>query len=82
MADKAVSILEEHVAEDPRCAEELARAHLYAGIIYMVVGEAQQDFTISDKRESGPPVGPEKMYTMLDKAIEHLDAAARAATRR
>ena len=80
MGDKAVAILEEHVAEDPSFSEELARAHLYDGIIYMIVGEAQQDFTISDKRESGPPVGPAMMYTMLDKAIEHLDAAVSGGT--
>ena len=80
MGDKAVAILEEHVAEDPSFSEELARAHLYDGIIYMIVGEAQQDFTISDKREAGPPVGPEMMYTMLDKAIEHLDAAVSGGT--
>ncbi len=70
-----MTILEGHVAEDPSFAGELARAHLYAGMVYMIVGEVQQDFTISDKRESGPPVGPEMMYTMLDQAITHLDAA-------
>lgn len=75
MADKAVATLEEHAAEDASYAGELARAHLYAGIAYMVVGEVQEDFTISDKRESGPPVGPAQMYTMLDQAIAHLDAA-------
>jgi hypothetical protein len=79
LADKAVAILEGHVAEDASFSGELARAHLYAGIIYMVVGEVQEDFTISDKRESGPPVGPANMYTMLDKAIEHLDAAVSGA---
>ena len=75
MADKAVSVMEEHVAEDASFGGELARAHLYAGIIYMIVGEVQEDFTISDKREAGPPVGPDMMYTMLDQAITHLDAA-------
>lgn len=75
MADRAVAILEGHVAEDASFADELARAHLYAGVVYMIVGEVQEDFTISDKRESGPPVGPAMMYTMLDQAITHLDAA-------
>ncbi|MGD8319495.1 MAG: hypothetical protein PVJ02_03550 [Gemmatimonadota bacterium] len=75
MADNAVTIMEEHVAEDPSFGPELARAHLYAGIAYMVVGEVQQDFTISDKRDAGPAVGPDQMYTMLDQAITHLDAA-------
>ena len=80
MADRAVAILEEHVAEDASFSDELARAHLYAGLVYMIVGEVQQDFTISDKRESGPPVGPDQMYTMLDDAITHLDAAISGTT--
>lgn len=75
MADKAVAILETNVAEDASFAPELARAHLYAGMVYMVIGETMNDFTLSDKRESGPPVGPDQMYTMLDQAITHLDAA-------
>lgn len=75
MSDKAVSILEANVAEDPSFGPELARAHLYAGLVHMVIGETMNNFTQSDKRESGPPVGPDQMYTMLDEAITHLDAA-------
>jgi hypothetical protein len=75
MSDKAVSILEADVADDPSLAPELARAHLYAGLVHMVIGETMNDFTQSDKRESGPPVGPDMMYTILDEAITHLDAA-------
>jgi len=75
MSDKAVSILEANVAEDPSFAPELARAHLYAGLVHMVIGETMNDFTQSDKREAGPPVGPDQMYTMLDEGISHLDAA-------
>lgn len=80
MADKAVEILTANVAEDASLSGELARAHLYAGVIYMIVGEVQEDFTISDKRDAGPPVGPDNMYTMLDEAITHLDAAVNGAT--
>jgi len=79
MADRAVQILEEHTAEDASFGGELARAHLWAGIIYMVVGEVQEDFTISDKRESGPAVGPANMHTMLETAISHFDAAINGA---
>lgn len=77
LADRAVTILEGHVAETPttKMKTDLARANLYAGIIYMVIGEVQEDYAFSDKTEDGPPVGPDQMYTVLDKAITYLDAA-------
>jgi hypothetical protein len=75
MADEAVAILESHVAEDPSFSEELARANLYAGLIHMIIGELQEDFTFSDKTEDGPPVGPANMFQVLDDGIAHLDQA-------
>ncbi|HSM59401.1 MAG TPA: hypothetical protein VK849_01335 [Longimicrobiales bacterium] len=77
MADEAVEILTEHVAETPTAAlqTELARAHLFAGIIHMIIGEVQEDFAESDKMEAGPPKGPSNMYTLLEEAITHLNAA-------
>lgn len=77
MADEAVEILTEHVSATPSTAmkSNLARANLFAGIIYMVIGEVQEDFAFSDKTESGPPVGPANMGTVLDKAIAYFDAA-------
>lgn len=82
MADEAVEILTEHVANTPTDAmkTDLARAHLFAGIIYMIVGEVQEDFAISDKTEDGPPIGPSNMYQMLDQAISHLDQAVTGTT--
>lgn len=78
MADEAVELLTAHVSNDPSNTEmqyDLARANLYAGIIYMVIGEIQEDFAFSDKQESGPPVGPANMFEVLDGAIARLTAA-------
>ncbi len=77
MADEAEEILLEHVGNTPTAAlkKQLARAHLHAGMMYMLLGEVQEDFAFSDKREPGPPVGPDKMFTVLDQAIAKLDKA-------
>ena len=79
MADEAVEILTEHVAEDPSFGGELARANYYAGVIYMVIGEVMNDFAFSDKTEDGPPVGEGNMFTVLDQAITYFDAAVSGA---
>ncbi|MDE2761256.1 MAG: hypothetical protein OXQ94_03755 [Gemmatimonadota bacterium] len=81
MSDLAIEILAEHVAEAESDALKaamgfhLARANFYSGIIYTVIGEIQEDFAFSNKREAGAPVGAENMHTVLDKAIERLSAA-------
>lgn len=77
LADEAVEILTGHVATTPtaKMRTDLARAQMFAGMIYMVIGEVQEDFAISDKTEDGPPVGPANMHQMLDKAITYFDAA-------
>lgn len=78
MGDEAIEILEEHVAENPSTGmkTDLARAYLYSGIMYMVIGEVQEDFAFSDKTEDGAPVGPDAMSSVLDQAIAKLDQAA------
>jgi len=77
LADEAVEILTEHVAKTPttKMKTDLARAQMYAGMIYMVIGEVQEDFAFSDKTETGKPIGPAQMSTVLDKSIQYLDAA-------
>jgi hypothetical protein len=76
-ADRAVEIVEGHVAENPsdELKTLLARGYLYAGMVYMIIGEVQEDFAFSDKKESGPPVGPANMMTVLDQAVSRLDQA-------
>lgn len=81
MADQAEATLLEHTQQDATDAlrRDLARAHLYAGLMYMIIGEVQQDFVFSDKQEPSPPVGEAQMYTVLDQAITKLDNAVAVA---
>jgi starch-binding outer membrane protein, SusD/RagB family len=80
-ADEAEKILLEHsqTITTPQMRRDLARAHLYAGTIYMIIGEIQQDFAFSNKTEGAPAVGAAKMSTVLDQAIQKLDKAVAAA---
>jgi starch-binding outer membrane protein, SusD/RagB family len=77
LADRAVAILDGHVANDPSTAmkTDQARAYLQAGIIYTIIGETQEDFAFSDKQEATAAVGPGQMATVLDQAIAYLDQA-------
>ena len=75
MADQAIKILQGHVADDPSFGYDLARANHFAGIMYTVIGEVMEDFAFSDKTESGPPVGPGSMSTVLDQGIAYLSTA-------
>ncbi|MDE2942767.1 MAG: hypothetical protein OXT63_00985 [Gemmatimonadota bacterium] len=77
MSDEAIEIVQEHLSNNPSTAikTDLARAYLYSGIIYMVIGEIQEDFAFSDKTESGPPVGPANMSQVLDGAIDRFSSA-------
>lgn len=77
LADRAVTILDGHVANTPTNAmrRDQARAYLQAGIIYTMIGETQEDFAFSDKQEAAAAVGPAQMSTVLDQAIAYLDQA-------
>ena len=80
-SDLAIEIIAGHLAENNTSSlqTDLARANLFSGIIYMVIGETQEDYAFSDKTESGPPVGPSNMFQVLDGAISRLDAAVSGA---
>ena len=75
MADQAIKILQGHASEDPSFNYDLARANHFAGIMYTVIGEVMEDFAFSDKTESGAPVGPGNMSSVLNSGISYLDAA-------
>ena len=75
MADQAIKILQGHASGDPSFNYDLARANLFAGIMYTVIGEVMEDFAFSDKTESGAPVGPGNMSSVLNSGISYLDAA-------
>jgi starch-binding outer membrane protein, SusD/RagB family len=83
MADLAVETVGVHAAAAPAnvaLKQDLARANLFAGIIYMVIGEIQQDFVFGHKTEPAPPMGPTNMAQVLDKAIQRLDRAVALAS--
>jgi starch-binding outer membrane protein, SusD/RagB family len=82
MADLAASQMDAHVDSVPTIAmkTQQARAYLMAGMIYMLVGEVQEDFVLGDKQVADPPLGPTKMSTILDQAILKLDKALTVAT--
>ena len=75
MADEAIEILTEHVANSPSAimTELLARANLYSGIMYMTIGEVFDEFAFSDKTEDGPPTSD--MVGVLATAMSRFDAA-------
>ena len=77
MSDQAIEILTEHHGNNPTkgITTDLARANFYSGIMYMMIGEIQEDFAFSNKKESGAPVGPANMHQVLDGAITRLTAA-------
>jgi len=79
MADEAIRIVDGHVAEAPDDGDLKvlqARANLYAGIIYMIVGEVMNDFAFSDKAEEGAPVGSAGMSAaMFGPAITYFGTA-------
>ena len=81
LADAAEESVLEHseTITTPQMRTDLARAHLYAGMIYMIIGEVQEDFAFSDKTEAAPPVGASNMASVLDQAIAKLDKAVAAA---
>ena len=77
MSDLAIETLTEHVANNPSTTHKynLARANLYSGIMYMMIGEIQEDFAFSNKTEAAQPKGSENMYQVLDDAISRLSSA-------
>lgn len=75
MADQAIKILQGHASGDPSFNYDLARANHFAGIMYTVIGEVMEDFAFSDKTESGAPVGPGNMSSVINSGISYLDAA-------
>jgi hypothetical protein len=81
-ADQAVTLLEGFDADGTIPSRiDLARAYLYAGIIYVSIADMFDDFVISsEKREAGEPVGEQNMGTLYDKAIAYLDKGLVVAT--
>lgn len=82
LADRAVAILDGHVATTPTVdlKRDQSRAYLMAGTIRTIIGETQEDFAFSDKQEPSAAVGPAAMAGVLDEGIQLLDMAVSVAT--
>jgi starch-binding outer membrane protein, SusD/RagB family len=82
VSDLATTKLDEHVTATPTgpLKTEQAKAYINAGLIYMIIGEVQDDFVFGDKSEGEAPIGTAQMKTVLDKAIAKLDKAVQIAT--
>lgn len=76
MADEAVRLLEQFDADgnldDP---DYLARAKLYSAIMRTMIADLWEDFVISDRRDTQPPVGPANMLGFYDYAETQLTEA-------
>jgi hypothetical protein len=72
-ADEAVRLLDGFLeAGTLPERRDLARAYLYAGIIYTYIPDHFDDFVISDRREASPPLGETDISGLYDEAVTHL----------
>lgn len=74
-ADQAVTLLE-GFDKDKKLADrnDLARAYLYAAIIYTSIADEFDDFVISSSKQmAGQPVGESNMSKLYDMAVGYLD---------
>ncbi|MBV6521427.1 MAG: hypothetical protein MNPFHGCM_01563 [Gemmatimonadaceae bacterium] len=81
LADNAVKLLEgfssANKLNDPAL---LSRAYLNKAVIYTMIGDMYDDFTISDRTVAGAPVGEANMYKMYDSAQRALDKGLTSST--
>ncbi len=76
MADKAVSMLEEFNKQGTlRNKFYLINAYIIQALVRIAAADMFDDFVISDKMESKPPLGEQNMYQLYDQAIEILNKA-------
>jgi starch-binding outer membrane protein, SusD/RagB family len=81
LADQTVERLEGFDADGSLTnRQSLARAYLYAAIIYGSIADMWDDFAFSDKTTSAPAVGRANMGTLYDAAVSSLDKALAIAT--
>jgi hypothetical protein len=81
LADNAVKLLEGFQTAGTLADETLLhRAYLNKAIIYSVIGDMYDDFTISDRTVAGAPVGETNMRVMYDSALSALDKGIPLAT--
>jgi starch-binding outer membrane protein, SusD/RagB family len=78
--DYTVKALEAFGAKLPK-REDLARAYIFAGVTYLLIGENYEDFIIaSDRTKSEASVGEANMQITLDSAVAYFTKASTLAT--
>jgi hypothetical protein len=70
MADKAIGILEGHLANNVLPDEQsLSVAYLWGALAYVTIADMFDDFTFSDMMVPQPPIGPANMGSLYTTAI-------------
>jgi hypothetical protein len=73
MADKAISVLEMHLAGDSLPEEQsLGQAYLWGALAYVTIADMWDDFTFSDMLVPQPPVEPANMGGLYTTAIGYM----------
>ena len=73
MADKAIGILEGHLAEDSLPDEQsLGEAYMWGALAYVTIADMFDDFTFSDMMVPQPAIGPANMGGLYTTAIGYL----------
>ncbi len=76
MADEAIKILEGHDAEGLLAdRSDLAKAYIYSAMARTYIADWFDDWALSDRQVSVPPVGPDNMGSFYTTAIGYLDNA-------
>lgn len=57
-----------------------ATAYLYGAVVYATVGDMFDDFALSDRDRSAPPIGEQNMRQVYDTAVAYLDRGLTLAT--
>lgn len=72
-ADEAIRLLEGFDQEGQlQQPQDLARAYLYGGIVHTYIADHFDDFVISNRTETAPPLGADEIVVLYDRAIEQL----------
>ena len=59
---------------------DLATTYLYGALVYITIGDAYDDFSLSDRRTPAAPIGEANMRVVYDSAIAYLDRGLAIAT--
>lgn len=76
MADEAVRLLTGFQQAGTLSDRKLlAWARLYSAVQYTMIADLFEDFPLSDRKNAAPPLGPQNMIQMYDRALQNLGEA-------